>query len=78
MLKSAQIAADGAAPHLVDYTIKLAKTLKGRIQVEYSDRLRATLDKMKWPAKDLQLDDSVIREWTYWAELMLQLQEPCV
>lgn len=78
MLKASQVAADGAAPHLVDYTTKLAETLKSKIRTEYSGRLRASLDKMKWPAKDLQLDDFVIREWSYWTELLLQLQEPCV
>ncbi|KAI1978099.1 hypothetical protein LOZ53_004892 [Ophidiomyces ophidiicola] len=77
-LESAQIAAEGAAPHLVNYVSKLAINLKATLQKEYSDNLRAVLEKMKWPAKDLQADVSSIDEWTVWVDLLLQLQEPDV
>ncbi|TPX19788.1 hypothetical protein DIZ76_017580 [Coccidioides immitis] len=77
-LVSVQVAAEGAAPHLIDYTTKLVGSLKDALQKEYSGKLRAVLEKMKWPSKELQVDDALVRQWADWFELLLRLQEPDV
>ncbi|KMP08045.1 RINT-1 family protein [Coccidioides immitis RMSCC 2394] len=71
-----EVAAEGAAPHLIDYTTKLVGSLKDALQKEYSGKLRAVLEKMKWPSKELQVDDALVRQWADWFELLLRLQEP--
>ncbi|KAL1964074.1 hypothetical protein VTN77DRAFT_7492 [Rasamsonia byssochlamydoides] len=75
-LKDAQITAEGAAPHLVDHTEKLASALREELRKDFSSRLQRTLEKMKWPVKDLVLTDSLIEEWAESVELLLDLQEP--
>ncbi|KKA20272.1 RINT-1 family protein [Rasamsonia emersonii CBS 393.64] len=75
-LKDAQFAAEGAAPHLVDHTEKLASALREQLRKDFSSRLQRALEKMKWPGKDLVLTDSLIEEWAESVELLLDLQEP--
>jgi hypothetical protein len=77
-LKDAQFAAEGAAPHLVDHTEKLASVLKEQLRKDFSNRLQRVLEKMKWPSKDLVLTDGLISEWTESVKLLLDLQEPYV
>ncbi|OKL60645.1 hypothetical protein UA08_04056 [Talaromyces atroroseus] len=75
-LKTAQIAADGAAPHLIEYTESLATSVKKQLQDSFSSRLQQALDKLRWPSRDLVLNDDFIQEWLKSVELLLDLQEP--
>lgn len=77
-MKDAQPAAEGAAPHLVDYTEKLASGLREQMRRDFSGRLQKVLEKMKWPGKDVVITDGLIKEWTDCVELLLDLQEPYV
>lgn len=77
-LKTAQTPAEGAAPHLVDYVEKLATSVKKQLQDRFSSRLQDALDKLKWPNRDLVLNDGFIEEWVKSVELLLDLQEPYV
>lgn len=75
-LKDAQPAAEGAAPHLVDYTEKLASALREQMKNEFNGRIQKRLEQMKWPSKDLHLPDDLISQWRDDAELLLDLQTP--
>lgn len=75
-LKDAQVAAEGAAPHLVDTIEKIVTSVKKRIQEVFSSRLQSTLEKLKWPGKDLVLNDSFLQEWADNVDLLLNFQEP--
>lgn len=75
-LKDAQPAAEGAAPHLVDYTEKLASALREQMKGEFSGRLQKRLDQMRWPSKELHLPDDLTSQWREDAELLLDLQTP--
>jgi RAD50-interacting protein 1 len=77
-LKTAQIAAEGAAPHLIDYVENLATSVKKQLQDRFSGQLQHALDKLKWPNRDLVLNDGFIKEWLESVDLLLDLQEPYV
>ena len=42
----------------------------------YSEEFKATLKKMKWPGKDVQLSESLEEEWVAGVKMLLDLQEP--
>jgi hypothetical protein len=75
-LKEAQPAAEGAAPHLIDYveqtTLSLWKQMKGELE----SSLQNVLKQMKWPGKDLNAPEDLIAEWSKSVERLLDLQEP--
>lgn len=75
-LKDAQPAAEGAAPHLVDYVEKLATGLREHMKADFASRLQKRLEEMKWPSKDLHLREDVIVQWRSDVELLLDLQTP--
>ncbi|KAK2754047.1 hypothetical protein FQN54_007216 [Arachnomyces sp. PD_36] len=75
-LKDAQPAAEGAAPHLVDYTEELATTLGAQMRKQFGSSFQKATEKMKWPSKDLVLSENLIQEWRNGVELLLDLQEP--
>ena len=75
-LTAAQPAAEGAAPHLVDYVEKLATGLGEHMKQEFTRRLQKNLEQMKWPSKDLQLSDVLLTQWRSNVELLLGLQTP--
>jgi hypothetical protein len=75
-LKDAQVAADGAAPHLVDTIENLVASVKKRIQEVFSSRLQSILEKLKWPGKDLILNDGFLQEWADNVDILLDFQEP--
>lgn len=75
-LKSAQTAAEGAAPHLVEYAERLANSVKTQLQDRFNDRLQKALDKLKWPSRELVLNEAFIQEWVTSVDLLLDLQEP--
>ncbi|OJD15073.1 hypothetical protein AJ78_04644 [Emergomyces pasteurianus Ep9510] len=75
-LKLAQARAEGAAPHLVDYTTQIANSLRDTMAKVFERNLENVLTRMKWPGKELNLSDDLINEWTDAVELLLELQEP--
>ncbi|RAH72338.1 RINT-1 family protein [Aspergillus aculeatinus CBS 121060] len=75
-LHEAQPAAEGAAPHLVDYVGKLVSALREQMKSHFSQRLQGTMDRMKWPSKDLQFPNDVQLEWRENVGLLLDLQIP--
>jgi hypothetical protein len=76
LLKDAQPAAEGAAPHLVDYTDKLASALRQQMKKYFGDRLQKTLEEMKWPTRQLNLTDQLLAQWRQDVELLIDLQLP--
>ena len=77
-LQAAQVAAEGAAPHLVDRAEQLANSVKQQLQDRLSGRLQKALDKLKWPSRELVLNDSFVQEWVTSVDLLIDLQEPYV
>jgi hypothetical protein len=75
-LKDAQPAAEGAAPHLVDYAENLATALGEHIKKRFGKSFQDTMEKIKWPSKELATTDELMREWREGVELLLDLQEP--
>ena len=75
-LKQAQPAAEDAAPHLVDHVEQAAKSLWNQIKNAFGSEFETTLAKIKWPGKDLSLDDGLEDDFTTGVERLLQLQEP--
>ncbi|KAJ5093005.1 hypothetical protein N7456_008866 [Penicillium angulare] len=75
-LKEAQPAAEGAAPHLIDYTEKLSVTLREQLKKFFSDRLQKTLTSMKWPTRELNITDKLLDQWREDVELLNELQTP--
>ncbi|PGH11323.1 hypothetical protein AJ79_04939 [Helicocarpus griseus UAMH5409] len=75
-LKFAQPAAEGAAPHLVDYAMQVANSLREQMAKVLEDNLERVLAKMKWPGKELNTSEDLINEWADAVELLLELQEP--
>lgn len=76
-LKEAQPAAEGAAPHLVDYTEKLASALREQLKTFFGDRLKKTLGSLKWPTREMNITDTLLDQWRADVELLLDLQTPC-
>ncbi|PWY92435.1 RINT-1 family protein [Aspergillus heteromorphus CBS 117.55] len=75
-LIEAQPAAEGAAPHLVDYVEKLASALREQMKAEFTRRLQGTMEEMKWPSKDLNFPEELQAQWTENIKLLLGLQKP--
>lgn len=75
-LRDAQPAAEGAAPHLVDYVEKLASALREQMKGDFTNRLQKRLEQMKWPSRDLHLPDDLMAQWRDDVELLLDLQTP--
>ncbi|KAJ5793638.1 hypothetical protein N7457_000237 [Penicillium paradoxum] len=76
LLKDAQPAAEGAAPHLVDYVDKLASALKQQMKKYFGDRLQKTLEELKWPTRQLNITDQLLARWRQDVELLIDLQLP--
>jgi hypothetical protein len=76
LLKDAQPAAEGAAPHLVDYTDRLASALKQQMKKYFGDRLQKTLEELKWPTRQLNVTDQLLARWRHDVELLIDLQLP--
>ncbi|RAO64460.1 uncharacterized protein BHQ10_000472 [Talaromyces amestolkiae] len=75
-LQAAQVAAEGAAPHLVDHAEQLANSVKEQLQDRFSSQLQEALDKLKWPSRELVLNEAFVQEWVTSVDLLLDLQEP--
>lgn len=75
-LKEAQPAAEGAAPHLIDYMEKLASGLRRQLKQFFSQRLQTTLDALRWPTRELKITDKLLAQWKQDVELLIDLQTP--
>ncbi|KAA8646227.1 hypothetical protein EYZ11_001481 [Aspergillus tanneri] len=75
-LVEAQPAAEGAAPHLVDYVGKLTSVLREQMKSDFTRWLQETLEQVKWPSKDLNFPESLQIQWKENVELLLDLQIP--
>ena len=75
-LKQTQPAAEDAAPHLVDHVEHTSKKLWKRIRDAYTSDFEVTLERLKWPGKNLYLDEALEQEWASGVEKLLELQEP--
>ncbi|KAJ5721722.1 uncharacterized protein N7483_009656 [Penicillium malachiteum] len=75
-LKEAQPAAEGAAPHLIDYTEKLASALREQLKKFFGDRLQKTLSSLKWPTRELNITEKILNQWKGDVELLIDLQTP--
>ncbi|KAI2866693.1 hypothetical protein CBS63078_5456 [Aspergillus niger] len=75
-LRDAQPAAEGAAPHLVDYVGKLSSALREQMKSDFAQRLQGTMEQMKWPSKDLHFPEDIQAQWRENVELLLGLQKP--
>lgn len=75
-LKEAQPRAEGAAPHLIDYTEQLASALRQQLKKFFGDQLQKTLEALKWPTRDLNITDSLLAQWRQDVELLIGLQAP--
>ncbi|GLB08796.1 hypothetical protein AtubIFM57258_004705 [Aspergillus tubingensis] len=75
-LRDAQPAAEGAAPHLVDYVGKLSSALREQMKSDFAQRLQGTMEQMKWPSKDLHFPEDIQTQWRENVELLLGLQKP--
>lgn len=75
-LQDAQPAAEHAAPHLVDHVGRLAAGLRNQMKDNFTKRLQATLEQMKWPSKDFHLPDDLKAQWAENVDLLLALQIP--
>ncbi|KAL8940207.1 MAG: hypothetical protein Q9211_002379 [Gyalolechia sp. 1 TL-2023] len=75
-LKEAQIAAEDAAPHLVDHVDQTAQKLWKQMKDAFANDFEKVLAKMNWPGKNVKLSGSLEQEWTDGVERLLELQEP--
>lgn len=75
-LRKAQPAAEDAAPHLVDHVDQTAKVLWKQMKDAFASGFEETLTKMKWPNKDVNINEQVLAEWVSGVERLLELQEP--
>ena len=75
-MDDAQPAAEGAAPHLVDYfqneTTQLYQNLRHDLEADFEKSLTAS----HWPKKELQVSEYVLDRLTLYADALLDLQEP--
>ena len=75
-VKAAQPAAEGAAPHLVDYVGNSATVLWKQMKDAFGAEFEETLVKMKWPGQDVTMLGDLEREWTEGVVKLIDLQEP--
>ncbi|EPS29938.1 hypothetical protein PDE_04888 [Penicillium oxalicum 114-2] len=75
-LKEAQPAAEGAAPHLINYADKLALASRQDLKRIFGDRLQKTLEDMKWPTRQLNSTGTLLDQWRQDVELLIDLQIP--
>ena len=75
-VKAAQPAAEGAAPHLVDHIEQQTSASYNLIKEAAANDFSKTLERIKWPSKNLQLDDRLTSVWIRQINTLLDLQEP--
>ena len=75
-LRTAQPAAEDAAPHLIDHVDRTARTLWKQMKNAFAADFEETLKKIQWPGKDVILQGSLEQEWIAGVKKLLELQEP--
>ena len=71
-----QEAAEGAAPHLLDYMARQVQELRRKIQTSFAGDLEKTLKKMNWPHATKTVPLAVQKEWRTNVKRLLDLQWP--
>ena len=75
-LQQAQPEAEGAAPHLMDQVGQSTLKLRDELSVGLVKSFQTTLEKIKWPQKELNLLGGTLSTWSEQASLLLELREP--
>lgn len=75
-IQDAQTAAEGAAPQLVYAVEQECKQVYNEVKVVLERDLRTTLEKMKWPGKEMNLAGDIPDTWRQQVRMLLQLQDP--
>ena len=73
-LQPLQEAAEGAAPHLLDHTVRQVQDLRHTIKTSFSADLEKTLGKMNWPKPLETVPLALQKEWAINFERLLNLQ----
>ncbi|KAH0566371.1 hypothetical protein GP486_000229 [Trichoglossum hirsutum] len=74
-LQSLQPAAEGAAPHLVDYVEKVSVALHKQMKEVLENEFEELLNKIKWPSKGVALSGAYQNEWKEGVGKLLELQK---
>lgn len=74
-LRPLQDAAEGAAPHLLDYIARQAEDLRQTIQNSFAADLEGTLKKMNWPKPTDTVPLALEKEWSANVVRLLKLQQ---
>ena len=75
-LRPLQEAAEGAAPHLIDYVSGQIHELRLVIQKSFSEQMEQTLKKMNWPKAATAVPLALEQEWSTNVGKLLDLQMP--
>lgn len=76
LLQGAQLEAEGAAPLLISLVEEETASVYGTIRSGLLKDFQSTLEKMKWPTKEMNLLGGVLETWSEQVEYLLDLQEP--
>ncbi|KAI5296079.1 hypothetical protein KEM52_005774 [Ascosphaera acerosa] len=74
-LQSAQHAAEGAAPHMVDSVQATTTMLRESLERQFEGDLREALSEMNWPGAKLTFSDDIMAKWAQAFRSLLRLQE---
>ncbi|KIX07864.1 uncharacterized protein Z518_02518 [Rhinocladiella mackenziei CBS 650.93] len=74
-MQDEQPATEGAAPQLIYVFERRSKQIYTEVKEKLESELRETLDKMKWPGKELNMRGSVREGWEQKVKLLLELQD---
>ena len=71
-----QQAAEGAAPHLVDFVTQTVNGLRSHLRDDFAQQLQQVLDKVLWPKKIGALPMSLLDDFNAAVNSLLTLQKP--
>lgn len=75
-LEELQTAAEGAAPHLVDYIGSRAQQLRGTLKNHFAADLQSVLQTILWPKPQVSIPPALQDKWGYAVDKLLELQMP--
>ncbi|KAI9697858.1 MAG: hypothetical protein M1820_007645 [Bogoriella megaspora] len=76
-LQPLQVAAEGAAPHLLDHVVRTTKALRTHIRDSFASDFEKLLKKIYWPRADVALPTPALQqEWADCIGRLLDLQKP--
>lgn len=75
-LQPLQEAAEGAAPHLLDYIVRQVHSLRDTIRKSFAEALENTLKKISWPKHLEAIPLALETEWATNVGRLLDLQKP--